>query len=237
VTAHEKLAAAAAHTLQVEAALAAKHAELEQHNIMLAQLEQCLSQGPATQRASAAEHEYRQQETNLIEARAGVEERAQQLAEHAEELEQQRDALEQAQQELDEREHILKQTRAHLTQQQSLLEHQAKEVDQKEKQLEALIKARVEKIVGEKLAAVRAEVESQAAERLSAVKHAMASQAQELLKEQETALMEQRAAKISQTHLMKDLTSVDENPYLHLAEAGEHGQIEQEQEGEEEIEV
>jgi len=227
-----KLQAAAAHTLQVEAALAAKHQELSQHNAMLAQLERCLAQGPAAERAAEAEKEFKAHEGSLLEARAGVEERAQQLAEHAEELEQQRDDLEQRLAELESRELHMKQTRAHLFSQQSLLEKQAAQVDLKEKQIEAIVKERVEKIIRAKMESVRHEVESQAEERLSAVKAAMAAQAAQLLKDQETSLMEERAADISNTHEMKDLTSVDENPYLHLAETGEQQQEQQEMEDE-----
>lgn len=216
--ARAKLEAAAQHTLAVEAALQAKQKQLQSHSAMLARLEQCLQQGPASSRFEKMEQEAREQQQSLLEAQSGVQAQQQQLAEAHAELEAQQEALEAAQAEIAEKEQQLAATEAKIASQQSLLEAQATEVAGKEAKLRDLVAEQVEAGVQAKLFALRAELEAKAEDKLRAVRSAMEAQTQSLLRSQEVMLMERAASRIARKHEMKALTSVDDSPYVRASD-------------------
>ena len=191
----------------MEAALAAKSAQLKSHNAMLARLEQCLAQGPAQQRYSKMLGKAEEHEQSLLEAQSQVDARDRQLAEQAEELEQQRDALDTQASELADKEAKLHNTQKHLEEQQSMLETQAHEVAAKEASAEAAIAAKVALGVESRLAVLKAEMEAQSEEKIAAVKATLMAQNRALQQTDKVVLMERRAARIADAHAMRAMTS------------------------------
>jgi len=216
--ARAQLESAAAHTLAVEASLAAKQRQLQSHNAMLQRLEQCLASGPESVKVHKLAEEVQKQSQSLLEAKSTVEAKNKQLAEQEEELSHEKEALEETQAELEEKEEKLHKAEQHLTEQQSLLEQQAASVHERETNLAATIAAKVEEGVQAKLAALKAEMEAKAEDKLNAVKQAMEAQAHAMLIESRQVATERKATSIAERHQMRALTSVDSSPYALAAD-------------------